>query len=263
MNAESLRNGWDAVLEAVKKRRRVSWILLSSVTVRSLEAGALTLEFPREGELKTFSTSGHDAVLSDVLNELYGVKLRIVAVPVARTQPESPGLAASRADLVTERVAGGPGAASAAGPGGGRGSGPLGGPPDGAGDGAGDSAGDSAGDGTGGGAAAGADEPGGSAGAPGTGEPGSGAGAPGNHGAAGPRRPNASGGDGAPGSGAPGSRARGWAGGQPPPAVRLDTPPADDEADPRGDADADAEVTGMELIQRELGGQIIGEIEDS
>jgi DNA polymerase-3 subunit gamma/tau len=48
-----------------------------------------------------------------------------------------------------------------------------------------------------------------------------------------------------------------------PPAVWLDKGPADDEPDPHGDADADSGLSGMELIQRELGGQIIGEIEDS
>jgi DNA polymerase-3 subunit gamma/tau len=47
------------------------------------------------------------------------------------------------------------------------------------------------------------------------------------------------------------------------PAVWLDKTPADDEADPHADADADGELSGMELIQRELGGQVIGEIEDS
>jgi DNA polymerase-3 subunit gamma/tau len=39
-----------------------------------------------------------------------------------------------------------------------------------------------------------------------------------------------------------------------------------DEVDPEGDADADgteAEMSGMALIQRELGGQIIREIDNS
>ena len=36
----------------------------------------------------------------------------------------------------------------------------------------------------------------------------------------------------------------------------------DDDAAP-DDADADAGLTGMELIRRELGGQVIGEIDDS
>jgi DNA polymerase-3 subunit gamma/tau len=39
-----------------------------------------------------------------------------------------------------------------------------------------------------------------------------------------------------------------------------------DEVDPEGDADADgaeAEASGMALIQRELGGQIIREIDNS
>ncbi|MGH3387811.1 MAG: hypothetical protein ACRDOO_02935, partial [Actinomadura sp.] len=41
-------------------------------------------------------------------------------------------------------------------------------------------------------------------------------------------------------------------------------PPYDesDEVDPEGDADADAEINGMALIQRELGGEIIREIDN-
>jgi hypothetical protein len=44
-----------------------------------------------------------------------------------------------------------------------------------------------------------------------------------------------------------------------PPAIvdAIETPDAEDMASP-----GQAEITGMDLIQRELGGQIIGEIED-
>jgi DNA polymerase-3 subunit gamma/tau len=39
-------------------------------------------------------------------------------------------------------------------------------------------------------------------------------------------------------------------------------PLAADEPDPQNDADADAALTGVELIRRELGGQIIDEIDN-
>jgi DNA polymerase III subunit gamma/tau len=53
---------------------------------------------------------------------------------------------------------------------------------------------------------------------------------------------------------------------EPPPPP--EPPPVDesDEVDPEGDADAEgteAEMNGMALIQRELGGQIIREIDNS
>jgi DNA polymerase III subunit gamma/tau len=48
----------------------------------------------------------------------------------------------------------------------------------------------------------------------------------------------------------------------PPPPAPLDER---DEVDPEGDAnaDGDAEYSGMALIQRELGGQVIQEIDNS
>lgn len=226
-------------------------MLLSNAAVRAVAAGLVTLEFPREGELKAFSTSGSDALLADVLHELYGGKWRITAVPAGgRDQQESPGLAAGRADRVTERITGG--APGGTGPGG------SGAPPGGSGE-----------DGPRGGAAG---RKGRTGAAPGGG--GAGGGPGGGTGAA----ARGAGGGGGPGlthgaatggtrsavpAGLPGHRAPGRDEAQVPAAVRLHTAPADDEPDPAGDADADAEMTGMELIQRELGGQIIGEIEDS
>jgi DNA polymerase III subunit gamma/tau len=185
-DAESLRRSWDAILDAVKKRRRVSWILLGNATVRDVEGNTVTLEFARDGELKGFSTSGSDALLADVLHELFGVKWRIAAVPAGgRDQQESSGLATSQADRVTERIGrAGPGRDP-------RGAGP--------------------------------------------------AGAAGTAGRAGPQ-----------------DRATADS-----PAGGSDPALAEDEVDPGSDADAGAELTGMELIQRELGGQVIGEIEDS
>src|SRR5205807_8475338 len=66
--ADSLRENWDAVLAAVKRERRVAWMLLSNASVLSLQDGILTLRFPRDGDLKGFSVSGHDAVLKRVLS---------------------------------------------------------------------------------------------------------------------------------------------------------------------------------------------------
>jgi DNA polymerase III subunit gamma/tau len=267
VTAETLRHGWDGVLEAVKKRRRVTWVLLSNAAVRAVETGTVTLEFPREGELKRFTTSGSDELLADVLHEQYGVKWRIAAVPAdGRDQQESRGLAASRADRVTERVTGGaPGGNGPAGPE------ESGAPPGGSGDdGPRGAAGHGGAAGRGGRAEAAPPGRGGAGAGGGTGTAPRGTGTE-------PRRARGQGGAG-PGlthgsaaggtrsagpAGGTGHRASGPGGGQVPPAGPLNTGPADDEPDPAGDADADAQLTGMELIQRELGGQIIGEIEGS
>jgi len=162
--ADSLRKNWDAVLEAVKQERRVAWMLLSNASVLSLADGILTLRFPRDGDLKGFSVSGHDAVLKRVLSANFGLNVTVKGV-------------------------------------------------------------------AGGGAVAG--EPGVRPGGPGPSNP-----------ASGPSRPSTA----APPQSAPAD-----------PAGYDDEPP--DEPSPDDRAVRTTELTGMDLIQRELGGQVIGEIE--
>ena len=177
--ADSLRQNWGAVLDAVKRERRVAWILLSNASVLSLEDGMLTLGFPRDGDLKGFTTSGCDADLKRVLSTGFG--LNVTVKGVTGVDP---------------------------------GAGPVGGPA----------------------------RPSGPAG-------------PG---------PVAAGGASDPDAAAP-ARSR----------PRRDEPPPDDITsdefapddippdEPDGDqAPVVTELTGMDLIQRELGGQVIGEIDD-
>jgi DNA polymerase-3 subunit gamma/tau len=176
-SADSLRQNWNAVLDAVKRERRVAWIVLSNASVQSLEDGVLTLRFARDGELKGFTTSGCDADLKRVLSTGFGLNVMIRGVTGA--DPVSAGT----------RSAGpaSPGPASA-------GPGP---------------------------------------------EPAS---------SGRPSRPPADARSGAP--------------------RRYDEPPSgempsDDPDEPADDqASGEPELTGMDLIQRELGGQVISEIED-
>jgi DNA polymerase III subunit gamma/tau len=85
--ADSLRQNWSAVLDAVKRERRVAWILLSNASVLSLEDGVLTLRFARDGDLKGFSTSGCDADLKRVLSTGFG--LNVVVRGVTGADPDS------------------------------------------------------------------------------------------------------------------------------------------------------------------------------
>jgi DNA polymerase-3 subunit gamma/tau len=78
--ADSLRQNWNAVLDAVKQESRVAWALLSNASVLSLESGILTLQFLREGEMKRFSVSGHDAVLKRVLSTGFGLNVMVKGV---------------------------------------------------------------------------------------------------------------------------------------------------------------------------------------
>jgi DNA polymerase-3 subunit gamma/tau len=77
---DSLRKNWDAVLEAVMQERKVAWLLLRNASVLSLEDKILTLRFPRDGDLKGFGVSGHDAILKRVLHARFGLDVTIRGV---------------------------------------------------------------------------------------------------------------------------------------------------------------------------------------
>jgi len=163
-SADSLRQNWSSVLDAVKRERRVAWILLSNASVLSLEDGVLTLQFARDGDLKGFSTSGCDADLKRVLSTGFGLNVAVRGVTGA--DPDS-------------------GMTRSAGPA-----------------------------------------------SPGRGSQGS----PSHPPAGAPHHPD-----------------------EPPPS---EMPPADPDEPADDQAPGAAELTGMDLIQRELGGQVISEIED-
>jgi DNA polymerase-3 subunit gamma/tau len=77
---DSLRRSWPAILDAVKRESKVAWMLLTNASVLSLEDGILTLRFPRDGEMKGFSVSGHDAILKRVLSTDFGLNATIKGV---------------------------------------------------------------------------------------------------------------------------------------------------------------------------------------
>ena len=98
---DSLRQNWAAVLEAVKQERRVAWMLLSNASVLSLADGILTLRFPRDGDLKGFSVSGHNAVLKRVLSARFGLTVTVKGVAGGDTPAGAPGVRPGRAVLAS------------------------------------------------------------------------------------------------------------------------------------------------------------------
>jgi DNA polymerase-3 subunit gamma/tau len=79
-DAESLRRDWESVLDAVKKVRRVAWMLLRNAVVQSLADGVLTVRFAKEGDVKGFASSGCDADLKRVLATSFGLNVQVRAV---------------------------------------------------------------------------------------------------------------------------------------------------------------------------------------
>ena len=201
--AETLRQGWDGVLEALKAKRRVAWMLLSNASVVSLDEGVLTLRFPRQGDVKGFQSSGYEDLLKQVLQARFGVNVVVRAVSGGDPPPG-------------ERRRQGPGPVP-----------PPPAPP------AGQPAGARPGE-----APAAADPP--VAPRPAAAEP--------------------------PSAPAPPSHGAGRRGGGTGPFGISDLPPPPDEEFDPDDEDmtvpAAADLTGMALVQRELGAQIIAEYED-
>ena len=89
---DSLRQNWAAVLEAVKRERRVASMLLADATVLSLEDGTLTLQFARAGNLKGFTTGSYDADLKRVLSSGFGLNVMVKGVVGGDPDPGGSGL---------------------------------------------------------------------------------------------------------------------------------------------------------------------------
>ncbi|GLY87804.1 DNA polymerase III subunit gamma and tau [Actinoallomurus iriomotensis] len=77
----AIRRMWVDILEAVKQRSKVAWIvLMEGVEVASLDGNVLTLAFANEGKRRGFTTGGKEVVLREALKEILGVEWRIDAV---------------------------------------------------------------------------------------------------------------------------------------------------------------------------------------
>ncbi|HEX6447860.1 MAG TPA: DNA polymerase III subunit gamma and tau [Trebonia sp.] len=80
VTADVLRQDWPHVLEMIKAKRRVAWMMLQNASVASLEENVLMLRFPRQGDVKGFTTGQYDELLKQALQARYGVNLVIRAI---------------------------------------------------------------------------------------------------------------------------------------------------------------------------------------
>ncbi|MUN38019.1 DNA polymerase III subunit gamma and tau [Actinomadura litoris] len=243
MDVGTVQQYWPDIVEAVKQVSRATWmVIMSGVRPVALDGRVLTLSFDAEGSRLGFVNGNRDVILCEVLKERMGVDWRIETVVGGGSPPAGgrPGGRPGGGGSPPNRGGGNPGGGQGTRPGGqGGGNGGNGG--------TGSGFGSSPAAGFGG-----ASDQAAPAGAP------SGAPAP-SAGAQPGRAPAPRTGQGDPGP-------------MPPPPDEPPPPPdpgpvdESDEVDPEGDADADgteAEMSGMALIQRELGGQIIKEIDNT
>ncbi|KAB7848577.1 DNA polymerase III subunit gamma and tau [Streptomyces mobaraensis] len=104
-SVDQARQMWPQILDAVKNRRRFTWILLSqNAHVSGFDGTTLQVGFSNVGARDSFANSGSEDVLRQALSDAFGVQWKI--------------------ELVVDATGGGAGGAGpAAGPGGGFGSG--------------------------------------------------------------------------------------------------------------------------------------------
>ncbi len=84
-----IQDAWEEILEAVRGKRRVAWMLLSNATPKNFTNGILTLEFPRDGDAKGFLVSGHEKILTDAILDISGVSVRIAPVIQSGASPNT------------------------------------------------------------------------------------------------------------------------------------------------------------------------------
>ncbi|WP_344320905.1 DNA polymerase III subunit gamma and tau [Streptomyces macrosporus] len=98
--AAQVRQMWPDVLEAVKSRRRFTWILLSqNAHVAGFDGTTLQLGFSNPGARDSFVNGGSEDVLRAALADAFGVQWRIEAVvdPSGGAAPPAPqAMAAAR-----------------------------------------------------------------------------------------------------------------------------------------------------------------------
>jgi DNA polymerase III subunit gamma/tau len=78
VDVAALRRMWPDVIENVKKRRRLTWSLLSaSAQILGLDDQAITIGIVNAGARDSFIRSGSDQILADAFEEITGLKRKI------------------------------------------------------------------------------------------------------------------------------------------------------------------------------------------
>jgi DNA polymerase-3 subunit gamma/tau len=80
VTVEALRQAWPTVVEAIKGKGRVAWMVIGNASVASFDEGVLTLRFPRQGDVKGFQGGKYEDLLKQVLNAMFGINVVVRAI---------------------------------------------------------------------------------------------------------------------------------------------------------------------------------------
>ncbi|MCX6438098.1 MAG: DNA polymerase III subunit gamma and tau [Actinobacteria bacterium] len=99
MDIAGLRRVWPDVIEDVKKRRRLTWSLLSaSAQVLGLDDSAITIGIVNAGARDSFIRSESDVILRQAFVDVVGIDRKIEVVVDASINPNTPQACETRVD---------------------------------------------------------------------------------------------------------------------------------------------------------------------
>jgi len=99
MDVAGLRRVWPDVIEDVKKRRRLTWSLLSaSAQVLGLDDSAITIGIVNAGARDSFIRSESDVILRQAFVDVVGIDRKIEVVVDASINPNTPQARETRVD---------------------------------------------------------------------------------------------------------------------------------------------------------------------
>jgi len=107
IDAAALRRFWPEVIENVKKRRRLTWSLLSSSAhVLSVDAKAITIGIVNAGARDSFTRSGSDEILRAAFVDVTGLDLKIECVVDASANTSAPSSRAAEDPSDADQMSG-------------------------------------------------------------------------------------------------------------------------------------------------------------
>ena len=107
IDAAALRRFWPEVIENVKKRRRLTWSLLSSSAhVLAVDETAITIGIVNAGARDSFTRSGSDEILRAAFIDVTGLDLKIECVVDASANTSSPSVRAAEDPSDADQMSG-------------------------------------------------------------------------------------------------------------------------------------------------------------
>jgi DNA polymerase III subunit gamma/tau len=77
---QALQQAWPGLVESIKSKGRVAAIVIGNGSVAGFDEGVLTLRFPRQGDVKGFQGSKYEDLLKQALNAMFGMNFTIRAI---------------------------------------------------------------------------------------------------------------------------------------------------------------------------------------